>query len=425
MTHIPTGIVVMMQEDRSQHRNRAKAMAILRARLYDYERQKRRMPRAPPSGAARSAPATAPSASAPTTFPQGRVSDHRINLTLYKLPQIIEGEALGEIIDALVTEHQAELLAAEGASSMTGAGPRRRPAPERTAVSIDRHGACVGARALARAVRERGLDTPELDARILVGHALGLDHAALAAQSEPRARRRRGGRDRRARRAPAARTSRSRVFSAARNSGACRCAQCRHAGAPAGDRDRGRGRAGCARRRRHRTRTPLRIADLGTGSGALLLALLSELPELAAIGTDISLAALGCARDNAAALGLSDRAAFVACDYGAALAGPFDLVVSNPPYVARAATLPAWQPEVRDFDPRRALDGGPDGLDGYRAIAARRPPPAGAERGRVVELGPGQARRRGRDFHRGGACAAATRHDLSGIARALVCAPRP
>jgi peptide chain release factor 1 len=114
VTHIPSGIVVMMQEDRSQHRNRAKAMAVLRARLYDHERQKR--------DAARAAERRGQVGSGDRSerirtynFPQGRVSDHRINLTLYKLPQIIEGEALGEIVDALVTEHQAELLAAEGA----------------------------------------------------------------------------------------------------------------------------------------------------------------------------------------------------------------------------------------------------------------------------------------------------------------------
>ena len=110
--HIPTGIEVKMQEDRSQHRNRAKAMAVLRARLYEHERQKR--------DSARAAERRGQIGSGDRSerirtynFPQGRVSDHRINLTLHKLPQIIEGEALGEIIDALVTEHQAELLAAE------------------------------------------------------------------------------------------------------------------------------------------------------------------------------------------------------------------------------------------------------------------------------------------------------------------------
>jgi peptide chain release factor 1 len=113
LTHIPTGIVIFMQEDRSQHRNRAKAMALLRTKLYDFERQKQ--------DAARAAERRGQVGSGDRSerirtynFPQGRVSDHRINLTLYKLPQIIEGEALGEIIDALVTEHQAELLAAEG-----------------------------------------------------------------------------------------------------------------------------------------------------------------------------------------------------------------------------------------------------------------------------------------------------------------------
>jgi peptide chain release factor 1 len=113
LTHIPSGIVVFMQEDRSQHRNRAKAMAVLRSRLYDFERQK--------YDAARAADRRGQVGSGDRSerirtynFPQGRVSDHRINLTLYKLPQILEGEALGEIIDALITEHQAALLAEEG-----------------------------------------------------------------------------------------------------------------------------------------------------------------------------------------------------------------------------------------------------------------------------------------------------------------------
>jgi peptide chain release factor 1 len=113
VTHIPSGIVVTMQEDRSQHRNRAKAMALLRAKLYDLERAKRDAERA---AERRGQVGSGDRSERIRTynFPQGRVSDHRINLTLYKLPQIIEGEALGEIIDALVTEHQAELLAAEG-----------------------------------------------------------------------------------------------------------------------------------------------------------------------------------------------------------------------------------------------------------------------------------------------------------------------
>jgi len=112
ITHLPTGIVVMMQEERSQHRNRAKAMGLLRAKLYDVERQR--------LDAARAAERRGQVGSGDRSerirtynFPQGRVTDHRISLTLHKLPQVIEGEALDEIIDALITEHQASLLAAQ------------------------------------------------------------------------------------------------------------------------------------------------------------------------------------------------------------------------------------------------------------------------------------------------------------------------
>jgi peptide chain release factor 1 len=114
VTHIPSGIVVVVQEERSQHRNRAKAMALLRAKLYDAERQRQ--------DAARAAERRGQVGSGDRSerirtynFPQGRVTDHRINLTLYKLPQVIEGEALDDIVDALITEHQAALLAAESA----------------------------------------------------------------------------------------------------------------------------------------------------------------------------------------------------------------------------------------------------------------------------------------------------------------------
>jgi peptide chain release factor 1 len=114
VTHIPSGIVVMMQEDRSQHRNRAKALAVLRTRLYDLQRQKQDAARA---AERRGQVGTGDRSERIRTYnyPQGRVSDHRINLTLYKLPQILEGEALGEIIDALVAENQAAQLAAQDA----------------------------------------------------------------------------------------------------------------------------------------------------------------------------------------------------------------------------------------------------------------------------------------------------------------------
>jgi release factor glutamine methyltransferase len=112
----------------------------------------------------------------------------------------------------------------------------------------------------------------------------------------------------------------------------------------------------------------LAIADLGTGSGAILLALLSELPNASGLGTDINVAALQTARQNARELGFASRAGFVACNYADALAGGWDLIVSNPPYI-RSADIAGLSIEVRDHDPRRALDGGVDGLDAYRIIA--------------------------------------------------------
>lgn len=111
ITHIPSGIVVSQQDEKSQHKNRAKALKVLRARLYEAERARRESERAADR---RGQVGTGDRSERIRTYnyPQGRVSDHRINLTLYKLAQIMEGEALGEVIDALITEDQARKLAA-------------------------------------------------------------------------------------------------------------------------------------------------------------------------------------------------------------------------------------------------------------------------------------------------------------------------
>jgi release factor glutamine methyltransferase len=136
------------------------------------------------------------------------------------------------------------------------------------------------------------------------------------------------------------------------------------------------------------------------------------------MGTDIDVNALGVARANARQLGLGGRAEFVVSDYGAAFEGPFDLVVSNPPYVA-GADIAGLAPEVRDHDPRHALDGGADGLAAYRAIAADAPrllKPAGHL---VVEIGAGQEREVGELFAAAGLAIAGMRHDLAGMTRAI------
>jgi len=111
-----------------------------------------------------------------------------------------------------------------------------------------------------------------------------------------------------------------------------------------------------------------RLLDLGTGTGAIALALLKEVPGLSAVGTDLSLGALEAARANAHINGMADRFRTVQSDWFADVSGRFDIIVSNPPYIP-STEIAGLAPDVRDFDPLRALDGGADGLDAYRAIA--------------------------------------------------------
>jgi release factor glutamine methyltransferase len=272
-------------------------------------------------------------------------------------------------------------------------------------------------RLLADRLRNHGVESADLDARLLVGHALGLDHTALAAAAGRKlvptevgaidrlAARRLGGE-------PVARILGRKEFwglplavSAATLVPRPDSETLVEAALACIDAAGGRMRA-------------LRLADLGTGSGALLLALLSELPQAHGVGTDLCPAALAVARQNADALGLAARASFVACDFGAALQGSFDLVVCNPPYV-QTGEIAALAAEVREHDPRLALDGGADGLDGYRAIAddARR---LLARSGRlVVELGAGQAAASTDVFTRAGLCVDPPLRDVADIARAL------
>jgi release factor glutamine methyltransferase len=166
-------------------------------------------------------------------------------------------------------------------------------------------------------------------------------------------------------------------------------------------------------------RQELRMLDLGTGSGCILLALLSELKGCFGIGIDRFPGALATAKGNAEMNGLRDRTAFVASNWAAALDGRFDLIVSNPPYV-RASEIPALEPEVSRFDPLAALDGGNDGLNAYRAIlddAGRLLTPEGRV---VLELGHDQsesvsALAQARDF-----VVETIRRDVAGHLRALV-----
>jgi release factor glutamine methyltransferase len=167
---------------------------------------------------------------------------------------------------------------------------------------------------------------------------------------------------------------------------------------------------------------PLQIVDLGTGCGAILLALLSALPRARGLGIDISADALDVAHTNAERLGLADRADFAVRDFSA-VEGAFDLAVSNPPYIARG-DITDLAPEVREYDPRHALDGGSDGLAAYRGIATIAPRllrPAGHL---VVEIGAGQENAVRELFAHNGLAITAARHDLCQIPRALAATAR-
>jgi release factor glutamine methyltransferase len=162
----------------------------------------------------------------------------------------------------------------------------------------------------------------------------------------------------------------------------------------------------------------LRILDIGTGSGALLLALLHELPNATGTGTDISPAALQVARENADYWGFEPRSTFVACDIASTIEGAFDLIVSNPPYIAHGE-IASLAPEVRDYDPTVALDGGEDGLAAYRAIAAETKRLLASGGRLFVELGAGQEAAVSALFTKAGLVVGSARKDLAGIPRVL------
>ncbi|CAN5158066.1 peptide chain release factor N(5)-glutamine methyltransferase [soil metagenome] len=221
-------------------------------------------------------------------------------------------------------------------------------------------------RVLAAHLKDNGIETHDLDARLLLGAALDLDHTGLAVQAarkitDDEAKIIGNHAQRRGTREPVARILGRKEFWGLdlhlSDDTLVPRPDTETVVETALDILRSESRAGHA----------LRIADIGTGSGAILLALLSELPIATGVGTDISAGALATAEINAQRLCLASRASFIRCDYAATLAGPFDLIVSNPPYV-RSADITALDPDVRDHDPLLALDGGADGLDAYRAI---------------------------------------------------------
>ena len=272
-------------------------------------------------------------------------------------------------------------------------------------------------RALAETFRKAGIDSADADARLLIAHALDIDRAWLIANGERtlnpgEAKAIDALAKRRLKREPVARIFGVKEFwsLALHISPAVLVPRPETETVVEAALD-------FAVRGNLRMET-LRILDIGTGSGALLLALLSEMPNALGTGTDISTPALGVARVNAERHSLASRCTFITCDIAAGLPGPFDLIVSNPPYVAHddIATL---APEVRDYDPVLALDGGSDGLHGYRAIArdARRLLAPGGRL--IVELGAGQEPAVRTLFTNAELVVGDARTDLAGMPRVL------
>jgi len=162
-----------------------------------------------------------------------------------------------------------------------------------------------------------------------------------------------------------------------------------------------------------------RVLDFGTGSGCLLLALLSELPNALGTGVDRSEGALETARRNAAALGLGGRTQLVRGNWGDGLSGEWDVILANPPYIPSKA-LQTLMPEVASYEPKLALDGGADGLEAYRVLApeiARLLAPTGIA---AVEVGDGQGPAMTAIMVGAGLVLRGIRHDLSGVDRCIV-----
>jgi release factor glutamine methyltransferase len=169
---------------------------------------------------------------------------------------------------------------------------------------------------------------------------------------------------------------------------------------------------------------PLRVLDLGTGSGCLLLAFLWERPQAEGLGVDSSEQALGIAARNAKALGLDGRARFARGHWTKTLSGLFDAILVNPPYIAKDE-LEALQPEVARYEPRAALDGGEDGLEAYRQAAAGLASHLSLKGRAFFELGQGQAEAVAAILAQNGLTIEGTVCDLASIPRCLVAGAGP
>jgi len=270
-------------------------------------------------------------------------------------------------------------------------------------------------RRAADILREVGIESADLDARVLLAHVLGMDTAQLLASDEPvtpeietrymEAIRRRAAGE------PVARIVGNKEFWSRT------FAVSSDVLVPRPETETVVEAALSAKPERD---APLRVLDLGVGSGAILGAVLLERPRATGVGVDRSLGALKIARTNLDAIGVGERSRLVCGNWGESLSSPFDLIVANPPYIPTRA-LEELPIEVRGFDPVTSLDGGADGLAAYRVIVAALPGQLAPGGIAVLELGAGQeqtvaelARRAHMRVDEG------ARRDLAGVPRALI-----
>src|SRR5262245_1809222 len=240
----------------------------------------------------------------------------------------------------------------------------------------------------AQILREAGIETPELDARVLLCHAAGVTHETYIAHARgalpaDSALRLEHAIARRLDREPVARITGTREFYGRG------FILGKDTLDPRPDTETLIEAALDVVRKQGWQEKPLKLLDLGTGTGCILVTLLAELPYATGLGTDLSLGALAIAAANANAHGVAARAAFAASDWLDGISGTFELILSNPPYLA-TSEIAGLAMEVAAHDPRLALNGGPDGLAAYRRIAMHARDTLAGDGRLLVEIGPGQ-----------------------------------
>ena len=363
ITHLPTGLVVAIQDEKSQHKNKAKALKILKARLYEQERAAKDSERA----ADRKGQVGSGDRSERIrtyNFPQNRLTDHRINLTLYKLEQVVAGEALDEVIEPLINED--------------AGGPAGRGRLSTVAALLREGGDILAAAGIPRPRSEARLLLAARDRRIDASRLLGHPEAEVP---DDGAGRYLGWVARRAAREPFAYiVGHAEFWSLDFVVGPAVLV-------PRADSET---LIEAAIHRFADPARPLRILDIGVGSGCLLLALLQHFPHARGVGTDTQRRSAGRGAPERRAARAGARARGWNSHPGPTVSTGRSTSCSATRPISASADIAGLEPEVARFEPQAALDGGPDGLDAYRAILPALPQLLATDAAVFLEIGTGQ-----------------------------------